>query len=287
MKRVVLLIFSLLLTYGIHAQEVYTVDGEEYVLKLDVDGVLDLLWNGFDGEFRYFVRKDGQISELLNTRGEDGKYQQQYKGLLAELTKGSNLSTDKTKFTLYSLRQFVLDYNSQVDPNFQIEDEKAGLQTRMLLFGGLTNSPFVTNPGNDLNALVGIEFEVTKNIDRPRHAILFQARNTFESSDFPYSIFELGLGYRFRFVSQPKFNLFVTVIGATYSFRTSDFEVDGEVIGISGSGLDAPIIFGIGSDIRLGEKSFLTLVYDELIAISIENQGNFPTHFAIGYKLIL
>ena len=56
---------------------------------------------------------------------------------------------------------------------------------------------------------------------------------------------------------------------------------------VSDTAFDVPFIFGIGADIRVGDRSFITLTYDELFAISLDNQGNFSTNISIGYKFEL
>ena len=54
-----LLIFILCFAFQFYyGQETYTVNGETLQLKTEIDGKLDLLWNTFDGEYRYFVRTE-------------------------------------------------------------------------------------------------------------------------------------------------------------------------------------------------------------------------------------
>mgnify|MGYP000267953113 CR=1 FL=1 len=61
------------------AQQTYTLNNETLELKTEVEGNIDLLWNIFDGKYRYFVRdKDGDIQELVNTKNKDThKYQEE------------------------------------------------------------------------------------------------------------------------------------------------------------------------------------------------------------------
>ena len=60
-----------------------------------------------------------------------------------------------------------------------------------------------------------------------------------------------------------------------------------EVGPIKENGFEAPFTFGIGTDIKLSETSFLSITYNELFALLKENEGNFSTSFAIGYKFKL
>ena len=55
----------------------------------------------------------------------------------------------------------------------------------------------------------------------------------------------------------------------------------------SETAFDVPFIFGLGADINVSKNSFITLAYNELFALFLDNQGNFSTDFAIGYKFNL
>jgi hypothetical protein len=50
---------------------------------------------------------------------------------------------------------------------------------------------------------------------------------------------------------------------------------------------DIPFIFGLGSDIKVGKNNYITIIYGELFAILLDNQGNFSTDIAVGYKFNL
>ena len=55
----------------------------------------------------------------------------------------------------------------------------------------------------------------------------------------------------------------------------------------SASNFDAPFIFGLGLDVKISEKLFVDLDYDELFAAFLDNQGNFSRHIALGLKFNL
>ena len=292
MKKYILFLVILSCSYLINAQNTYTVDGKTYELKTETDGALDLLWNVIDGNYRYFIKKeDDSIIELTNKKGANNKYDEAYKASLNSLTQGSNLSTEKVKFTLFSLRNFVDTYNTYIDPSYSKGFKKAKLKTRLLVFGGITNSPFVNNPENKTNPLFGAEIEVYDGDNLPRHSLFFQIKHVLSSDEFDYSTTQLGLGYRFRFVKSNAFNLYANVIAATYNSSKSTFSYLDEGIVISeersANSFDIPFIFGIGVDVKVTENSFITLTYDELFAAFLDNQGNFSSHFAIGYKFNL
>lgn len=46
-------------------------------------------------------------------------------------------------------------------------------------------------------------------------------------------------------------------------------------------------MFGLGADIRIAEGHFITIGYNELFALLIDNQGYFPVDLAIGYRFNL
>ena len=287
MKKYVFFFILLAAVFSAQSQNTYVVNNETLELKTEVNGTLALLWNIIDDQYRYFIKKDSQIIELKNTRGDDNKYQEEYKQVLNDLTQGSNLTTADVNLTLPSLTKFVNTYNSQVDSNFTSENKKATIGANLLAFGGISNSPFVINPNNLSNPIIGTEIEVFGTKSVPRHSIFLHIKHTFSSSDFEYSNTQIGLGYRFRFVKSEAFNLYANVTMATYGFIKNEVMIEDELVKISSNDFDAPIIFGIGADIRVSNKGYITVLYDELFAIALDNEGNFSTHIAIGYKFNL
>lgn len=290
MRKFICLLFLCLFCSISQAQELYMVEGEELRLKTEVSGKLDLLWNIIDGKYRYFVRTEtNTIVELKNTR-VDGKYQFEYRDLLTELTDNS-MSTNRLNLTLFSLSEFIDAYNGSVDSNYESTVSRNKLLFRLGVFGGLTNSPFVNNPDNLTTPLFGGEFEVLDVDLISRHAAFFQIKHVVEQDELQYSTTELALGYRFRAINKAKFSLYANVKFATVNFSNAvvitnlDDTLTSEEV--SDTAFDAPFIFGIGADIRVTENSFITLGYNELFAIFLDNQGNFSQDFTIGYKFNL
>lgn len=290
MKKIVCL-FCLVLSFAFsEAQETYTVDGETLELKTEVNGKLDLLWNIIDGKYRYFVKTENEtIIELKNTK-KDGKFQQEYKTLLDELTNES-MSTKRLNLTLFSLKEFIDTHNSNSDSNYQTTAVRNKLQFRIGVFGGITNSPFITNPDNLTTPQFGGELEVLDVNQISRHAIFLQAKHVVEHDDLQYSTTELALGYRFRVINKASFSLYGNVKFATVNFSNATVVTNVEDVitteEISQTAFDVPFIFGVGADIRLTENSYITLAYNELFALLLDNQGNFSQDFAIGYKFNL
>lgn len=270
-----------------YSQETYTVNGETLDLKTEIDGKLDLLWNVIDGKYRYFVKtEDGSITELKNTKDDNNDYQEEYKSTLSSLTNGN--STDKLKLTLYSLRNYIDSYNASVDTSYTSTSTESNVQFRLGFSGGITNNPFVGNPDNTKTPLIGAELEIYEANVLPRHSGFLQARHAFENDDFKYSTSELSLGYRFRFINKERFSIYGQVKLATINFSNftfldeNDMEVDSNE-----TSFDIPFIFGVGSDIKVGNNSYITIIYGELFALLLDNQGNFSTDIAIGYKFNL
>ena len=97
MKRL-LLIFSFVLascTFSFSQQQ-YTVDGQSYSLKTEVEGTIELLWNVIDEEYRYFIKKGNDIAELKNTRSESG-YSEEYKDVLGIVHITLGIACEKAK----------------------------------------------------------------------------------------------------------------------------------------------------------------------------------------------
>ncbi|MEM7187686.1 MAG: hypothetical protein AAF466_13615 [Bacteroidota bacterium] len=290
MKRLLLLL-ALVTSLGTFAQNTYTVDGKDYPLNTEVEGTLTLLWNTIDGNYRYFAKKGSTFTELKNTRG-DRDYLEEYKQVLADLTSDQNLPVDKVKLTLVSLRKFVNSYNKAVDPSFVEVGNPVQLEARLGVFAGMTNYPYFVNPGNDLLPQLGVDFEIIDNARLKRHGIVFQFRQLLSTSDFDLSSSQFSLNHRFKFVNCETFAVFINTKIASYVHLSQDIpdpDGDGDTDdAISGSGgeFQAPFAFGVGADIALGNGHITLGLYD-LLALNLEDNGEFPTDFVVGYKFNL
>ena len=292
MKKIIFLLLFVLFCFSAKAQKQYTINGETHELKTEVTGTIDLLWNIIDREYRYFVRKNDVITELINTRGNDNKFQEEYKSTLSELTKDSGLNTSDVKLTLYDLGNFINKYNASQDSNYVIASKEAIIKSRLLVFGGVTNSPFINNPDNINNPQFGAEIEIFEGNILPRHTLFFEIKHVLNNDEFKYSTTQLSLGYRFRFINTEKFILYTNVVFGAYNFskNTLSFINEADVIiteEITNNGFDAPFTFGIGADFKITSNSFITLKYNELFALFVDSQDNFSTNIALGYKFNL
>ena len=290
MKKIIFLLLFVFFCFSVSAQKQYSVNGESFKLKTEVNGTINLLWTLIDRKYRYFVEKDGTIIELVNTKNDNKKFQEEYKVVLNNLTKGSGLSTEKVKLTLYSLRNFINGYNSSKNPNY-IPANDAVVQSLLLIFGGITNNPFTENPSNTNNMLIGFEIEVFEASNLPRHSIYLEFQQRFQSNAYKYSLTQFGIGYRFRFLNKKRFSIYANIMAATYSFtkQTISFLEDDVLIEqeVSENGFNAPFIFGVGVDFRATDHSFITLTYNDLFALLLDNNGDFSTSFSLGYKFKL
>ncbi len=284
-----LLLFALFsFVFQLHyGQQSYTVDGETMELKTEIEGQLDLLWNIINNQYRYFIRtEDGTITELKNTKDADKNYLEEYKRTLSTLTNGKD--TQKLKLRLYDLRSFIDLYNASVDSAYEESPINAKVKFRLGVFGGITNNPFVGNPDNIQTLLIGGELEFFEENKLPRHSGFLQGRHTFDDEEFNYSTNELSLGYRYRIINKSTFSIYGQVKLATLNITGFTFENEnGDDISGNETSFDVPFIFGLGSDIKVGENSFITIIYGELFALFLDNQGNFSTDIMIGYKFNL
>lgn len=295
MKKLFLLIGFIVISISGFAQNTYTINNESLELKTEVDGNLDLLWNIFDGKYRYFVRtKDGNIQELVNTKSEEtNKYREEYKTVLNNLTQDYGLNADKVNLTLFSLKEYLNTYNATSDLSYNYEG-RAKIQSRLGAFGGLTNHPFAQNPSNQSGPFFGLEFEIFEENNLSRHALFFHLRHALEHDDFEYSSTQLAIGYRFRVINKEAFNFYGNLKIVTYGHAEGkvyypDVTNPGALISedISSTGVQIPFILGIGADIKITKNSFITLAYHDIYAVFIDNNDNFPIDFAIGYKINL
>lgn len=286
-----LLILALACSISLFAQKEYTVDGQTYSLATEVDGTITLLWNTINGEYRYFSVKGNDIVELKNTR-VNKVYQEEYKQVLQSQTSDHSVSLEKVKLTLSSLRNFYIAYNQQADPNFSGGIATVVLNTRLALFAGITNYVYFVNPNNTLLPQLGVDFEIIDESKLKRHSIVFQFRQILSTSDFDLSSSQLSLNYHFKFVQSQTVDIFINTKIAGYSHLSQnipDPDGDGNTNdAISGSGgeFQAPFAFGLGADIPLG-NGFITLGYYDIVALNLDDNGDFPVDFVVGYKLNL
>ncbi len=292
MKRFVLLLMLLVLSFGaVQAQESYTVNGETLILQEEVVGPLTLLWTKDNENLRFFMKKGETINELTSTK-KDGEYQAEYKDTVRQMIGDAGISVDPLKLSMPSLRSFVNRYNSSIDSSYVPNDKVSSVKTRLGFFGGISNNPFVSNPENTLVPIIGAEFEVFDDNFAPRHSIFFQLRQSFKGSDFDYTSTQFSLNYRFKVVNKPNFSLYAQSKLVTLNYSKSiqnpdDVNAGDTLEEVSATAVDAPLIFGIGSDIRVTDKGYITLAYYDIVSIFFDNQGNFPIDFAVGYKFDL
>lgn len=276
MKRIIL-VFALFLSSISYAQITYNIDGNDTQLTEEIKGKASLYYVVIDETYRYFIQKDAKITELTNTKDGNGKYQQEYKEILSILTADKAQDISNVKLTLGSLATFTDQYNVAADLNYKMQKERPITKIRVGGFMGITNNPFVTNLNNTFVPSFGLEAEVYDE-KRSRHALAFQLKHSLKGSDFDYTSTQVAFNYRFKIINKDKFAFYPQIKFATFTYAKSAIE--------SGTNFDGPIILGVGSDIKLG-NGFLTFAYEEIVALFVDNQGNFPMDFRLGYKFNL
>ena len=292
MKRILLILSLVLLAQlQVFAQETYTINGQSYSLKTEVDGAITLLWNTIDGDYRYFAQKGNAITELKNTK-TNGKYQEEFKESLKVLTADNPVSTNKVNLTLSSLRDYINTYNTLVDPNFSNEPPAIKLGARLGVFAGISNAIFTQNPSNALLLVAGVDFELIDEVKLKRHSLVVRLKQTFENDEFQYNATQASLNYRLKFVKTEKLDIFLNTkfVSYTYSSR-DDFPVlqpDNSIILESSSGGDftAHGIFGLGADYKLG-NGYLFFTYNDIVGLGLDSNEEFPVDFTLGYKITL
>lgn len=286
MKQLVLFLLLSISAIYVSAQERFTINGKTYELKTEVEGEIDLLWNTIDKEYRYFIRtNDGNFIELLNTKGSDNKYQEEYKVQLSRLTENS-ASTNNLNFTLPDIKSFVQVYNTSFGNTYLNNIER--LKLRLGIFGGITNQPFVSNPNNTMVPFFGAEIEGLSSSKTSNQAGFLSIIHALDNNDFKYSATQIGIGYRYRFINKSNFNVYGNLKIATYTFSKETIyitDTTNEVF--KESSFQIPCSFGLGADIKISNGSFITLAYNNLFAIFVNNSNNFPMDFALGLKFSL
>jgi len=288
MNRIIItLVFTLLLSNFSFAQMTHTIDGKSYELTESIAGKASLFYVIADGKYLYFIKKEGSLTELTNTKGENGKYQEEYKEVLSILTADAAVDITTINLTLGSLKTYVDTYNKASDIDYRLQAERPVTKARLGAFGGMSNNPFVNNPNNTLVPVFGVEAELYDE-KRTRHSLGLQFKQSLKADDFKYFSSQFGLFYRFRVINKESFSIYPQAIFATYTYSESETSIiTGGLTTVSkssGSAFDAPIILGLGADIKLG-NGFITLSANESFAlINFENQGNTPLDLRLGYK---
>lgn len=286
-KSLVILFFFLVAGVEMLAQETYIIEGDTIDLKKEVSGTLNLLWGMEGNTYRYFVQKKKSMVELKNIM-IDGV--PQYKAELDTITADASISTRDVKFALYSLKHFVNQYNKQVQDDYVYNTSTPNFRQRLGFFTGLSNNIYTTNPENILAPILGVELEVFDPNLAPRHSAILQLRQSFKREEFRYSATQLSLSYRFKIIRFTNVDIHVDAELATamYSENTMDItDATGEVIDVkeeSGFAFKVPLNFGIGTDIQITDRNFITFGYNDFISLVLDDNGSFPLDFSLGYK---
>lgn len=279
-----LFILAVFLAQFSFSQQSYTINGETLSLYSEAEGKLSFLWNSFDGNYRYFIKKGDEIVELKNTK-ENKKYREEYKSVLQSYT-GSDVS--KVRFTKADLSKEIDKYNVNNDASYVSEVKSVNLKTRIGAFAGITNYPYFINPDNTSLPQFGAELEIIDDVKLKRHSIAIQLRHILGNNDYDFSSTQASLNYRFKFVNSEDVAIFINTKIADFVHVSQDLSIadaNGEITNISASGSEfqAPFGIGIGADIPIG-NGFLTVLYQDIFALNLNDNGEFPIDLVLGYK---
>ncbi|MBJ6367753.1 hypothetical protein [Snuella sedimenti] len=286
MKTIFSLLCALLISpLYCSAQETYTVNGEQLLLKTEVKGALSLLSYRNKDQSRFFIKdKSNDIIELIHPR--DGG--NTYKKTLESLTQGKNMSAQLVGFGRYSLKQFVKAYNSNGHRKYAYTDERVQAQLRIGIYSGVTNHPFIDTPRQVSAALFGAILEVYEKNSAARQSGYISIEQALGNVNMGYASTQFGLGYRFRYIKNSWFNEYLNLQLANFTFSNRTFESSNdENKHEKRASFSVPLVFGLGMDIKVGDTSFITLNYNEIFAVFADYHNSFPVNFIIGYKFNL
>lgn len=271
----------------IAAQQTFIIEGDTLQLQREVKGSLSLFWNQEDTKYRYFVQKENRMVELRDSL-INGKLQ--YREQLAKLTSDTEIRTDDVKFLLYSLKHFVNSYNALVQEDYEFNEASTNIKQRLGLFVGLSNNKYTENPENIISPIVGLEYEFYDPNLAPRHSAFLQLRQSFKREEYRYSSTQLSINYRFKALYFKGWDVHIDTELATFLYSEDKVRIkddSGEVVAIkddSGFSFTAPFSFGIGSDIRITDNSFISVGYNDIFAIALDGNDSFPVDFTVGLK---
>lgn len=293
MKSLQLLGFLFIFCFSLNSQtSSHTVDGKNIELHTDIEGTLTLLWNTIDKQYRYFIKKEDAIVELVNDK-VNNKYTNSYREQLKALTTDYPVDTKKTNLTLASLRAFTNSYNIKADSTYKTDKIIITPGLRLGGFFGITNNIFTQNPENVFSPQLGIDFEILAGNVLPRHSIVVQYKQTRSSDDdFDFDSSQLSINHRFKFIKSDAIDVFVNTKLTTLTFssrgRVETIEEGVAILSPSEktTSFQGPLLFGLGADIALG-KGYLTLNYHDAYSFLIDDNGEFPIDLSIGYKFTL
>ena len=291
-KRISILLFFILCTVNLAAQEIFIVEGDTLALNKEVEGTLSLYWNEEWNRYRYFVQKREHFVELKNEQVEGGE-KKKFQLQLEKLTADANISTRDVKLLLYSLKHFTNLYNSAVEENYVYNASSSNFKHRIGFFTGLSNNIYTKNPENIIAPVVGLEYELYDPNLAPRHAAFLQLRQSFERDEYTYSSTQLTINYRFKFIYKPDFDVYLDTELVNFYYSQEDIYVtndQGEIDSVkkeSGFDLMAPLSFGVGAGVRITESGIITVGYNDIVSIFLDSNGSFPVDFTVGYKFSL
>ncbi|GAA3553422.1 hypothetical protein GCM10022395_01260 [Snuella lapsa] len=267
------------------SQTTYTVNGEPLLLKTEIKGALHLLSFRKNDQYRFFIKdKNDTITELIHPSSAGNTY----KKTLELLTKGTNMSAKNVGFGRYSLKQFIRAYNSNGHKRYAYTGERVQAQSRIGIYSGITNHPFIDTPEQASSAFLGAIFEIYEKNSAARQSGYLSFEQALDNNHINYVSSQFALGYRFRFIKNNIGSTFLNLQMAHFTFSNRTFtQANGTDEHEKNTSFSVPLIFGLGSDIKLGNTSFITFNCNEIFAVFADYHNSFPLNFSFGYKFNL
>ncbi len=202
--------------------------------------------------------------------------------LLLVLSANSSFSQEKEKPTVESREN---------------KSKGGSVSARLGAFVGYSNTVYLSQKEAKGSIIAGVNFEVLDLKNLRRHSLVFQLKKTFENSTTNLSATQFSFNYRFKFIQTPKFDAYLNAKFASYTYVkrlvTYTLEDGGAADGSiniteerKGGDFTAPAAFGLGPDYKVG-NGYITFNYNDIVAIGLDSNGDFPTEFTLGYKFNL
>lgn len=274
----VLLIISFQMSFA--QKDTLTVNGVEKILNYSVKGELSLLVDQQDEKETLYLKKADKVEKLTA---------ENYKSQLNNFTNDIYVDFDDTKFELSDIKSVVNKYNSI----FNSIDVTPPVSVRLGLLGGSSNyTAYLPTAVDDQFLMGGISLEFYNEEKLNRHSVIFQVRNNLDQGDIDLNILEFGLGYRFKIINKENFHFYFETEFLNLhkvEFDESRLPDDLDFISETSSnyGIEPPLGLGFGMAYQVAKDLFLSLNYNNLYYIGLDDNGEFPVdvRFGIKYKL--
>ena len=224
MKKFYTFAIVTLMACAVKAQDTYFKTIDNVQAKKIVDGSVALYYHYERNNFRFFVEKDNEITELKDERAARTSNEEDYKAVLNKIVANDNLSADYVPRTIYGLKDYLEDVNKSLDDDYKNMFEKAQITVRMGVFSGLSNNIYRTNVDNVYAPTTTLEFEFSDKREMTNHGAFVQFKHSFSNNELNYSATQFSINYRYSFLNTTGLRLFGNAKMATVTYAKSTME---------------------------------------------------------------